>query len=163
MIIRNANIHDLDDIFMIEQTCFAKDEAATKEALEKRILRIPDSFFVAEEEGTIIGFVNGPVIKDAYITDDLFVEIEPNPSSGDHQSILGIAVSPLFQKKGIASALLNHLEREATSKKRKTITLTCKEGLIPYYEKHNYVNKGISTSILGGVVWYDMVKELPNS
>ena len=33
---------------------------------------------------------------------------------------------------------------------------TCKEHLIPYYEKFGYRNCGVSESVHGGAVWYDM-------
>ena len=158
--IRNVKMEDLPELVIIEHRCFAKEEAATKEAFEKRIQLIPDSFFVAEEAGMIIGLVNGPVIKTAFITDDLFSDIQGNPASGGHQSILGLAVSPHFQKQGVASALLTHLEEEARMKKRETITLTCKENLIRFYENFGYLNSGVSSSEHGGVIWYNMNKKL---
>ena len=34
--------------------------------------------------------------------------------------------------------------------------LTCKEKLIPFYEGFGYVNCGVSKSVHGGAVWYDM-------
>jgi ribosomal protein S18 acetylase RimI-like enzyme len=158
--IRNVKTEDLPDLVMIEHLCFTKAEAATKEAFEKRIQFISDSFFVAEEEGMIVGLVNGPVIETEYITDDLFSHIKENPLKEGHQSILGIAVSPHSQKRGIASALLAHLEQEAKKNNRETITLTCKENLIRFYENHGYTNKGVSTSDHGGVIWYNMTKSL---
>lgn len=158
--IRNAKIKDLSELVVIEHLCFTKEEAATKEAFEKRIQLIPDSFFIAEEEGVIMGLVNGPVIETSFITDDLFSDIKENPASGGHQSILGLAVSPHFQKQGVASALLTHLEKEARMKKRETITLTCKENLILFYESYGYLNSGISSSEHGGVIWYNMNKKL---
>ena len=39
---------------------------------------------------------------------------------------------------------------------RKGIVLTCKESLIPFYEKFGYINEGKSMSKHGGAVWYDM-------
>ncbi|HWO95463.1 MAG TPA: GNAT family N-acetyltransferase, partial [Bacillus sp. (in: firmicutes)] len=81
-------------------------------------------------------------------------------ASGGHQSVLGLAVSPHFQKRGVASALLAHLEKKARENKRETITLTCKENLIRYYEYHAYVNMGVSSSQHGGVIWYNMSKKL---
>lgn len=158
--IRNVKIEDLTELITIENLCFTKDEAATKEAFEKRIHLIPDSFFVAEEDGVIAGLVNGPVIKTPFITDDLFSDIKENPALGGHQSILGLAVSPDYRKQGVASALLKHLEKEAKAKKRETITLTCKEDLISYYEHHGYRNLGISSSEHGGVLWYNMSKKI---
>ncbi|MFK9093613.1 GNAT family N-acetyltransferase [Bacillus salipaludis] len=157
--IRSAEITDLPALVAIEQLCFSKEEAAMSDALEKRIHRIPDSFFVAEMDGVIVGLINGPVIESNFITDDLFADIKANPVSGGHQSILGLAVSPHFQKRGIASALLVQLEKEARANKRETITLTCKENLISFYESQGYLNKGVSNSEHGGVTWYNMSKK----
>ncbi|WP_078414754.1 GNAT family N-acetyltransferase [Priestia abyssalis] len=158
--IRNVKMSDLPELVAIEHRCFTKEEAATKEAFEKRIQIIPDSFFVAEEDGVIMGLVNGPVIETAFITDDLFSDIKENPASGGHQSVLGLAVSPYFQRQGVASALLSHLEKKARENNRETITLTCKENLIGFYENHGYLNNGVSSSAHGGVTWYNMSKTL---
>ncbi|WP_338789476.1 N-acetyltransferase [Metabacillus sp. FJAT-53654] len=158
--IRNVKMEDLPELVVIENSCFTIEEAATIEGFEKRIHLIPDSFFVAEEDGVIIGLVNGPVIETAYITDDLFNYIKANPASGGHQSILGLAVAPQYQKQGVASALLEHLEIEANTNKRESITLTCKENLISFYENHGYINCGVSNSKHGGVVWFNMSKKL---
>lgn len=158
--IRNVTIKDLPDLVIIEQICFPIEEAATEEAFKKRIQLIPDSFFVAEECGVIIGLVNGPVIETEYITDDLFDEIKLNPPTGGHQTVLGVAVTPHFQTRGVATALLEHLEKEAISKNRESITLTCKEDLIRFYENLGYKNRGVSKSEHGGVTWYNMIKKL---
>lgn len=153
-------MEDLPGLVVIEQHCFTKEEAAPSEVFERRIQVIPDSFFVAELVGEIVGLVNGSVIEKAYITDDLFSDLKANPASGGHQSILGLAVSPHFQKRGVATALLAHLEKVARASKRETITLTCKANLIGFYENHGYFNEGISNSKHGGVAWYNMIKKL---
>lgn len=158
--IRNVKIEDLPEIVVIEHLCFPNVDAATSEVLEKRIRLISDSFFVAEENGVIIGFVNGPVIESTFITDDLFKDVKANPAFGCHQSILGIAVTPHFQTRGVASALLMHIEKEASKNQRKSITLTCKENLIQFYENYGYLNKGVSNSEHGGAIWYNMIKML---
>lgn len=158
--IRNAKIEDLEELLAIENLCFLKAEAATKESFEERIKVIPDSFLVAEKDGELIGLVNGPVINTPFISDDLFSEIKENPATGGHQSILGLAVAPNFQKRGVASKLLTHLENEARANKRETITLTCKENLIKFYENHGFVNEGVSSSNHGGAVWYNLIKKL---
>lgn len=158
--IRNVEWADLPELVMIENQCFSKEEAATKEAFEKRIQRIPDSFFVAVEDHQIVGLVNGPIIDQPFITDNLFSEIKENPANGGHQSILGVAVAPTYQNRGIASALLAHLEKSAKEKHRETITLTCKGDLISFYERQGYNNQGISNSQHGGVIWYNMYKNL---
>jgi len=153
-------MEDLPELVLIENLCFTKEEAATKETFEKRIQLIPDSFFVAVVDGVFAGLVNGPVIETPFITDDLFSDIKENPASGGHQSILGLAVSPNYRKQGVASALLAHLEEVARMNKRETITLTCKKKLIRFYENHGYLNCGVSNSKHGGVIWYNMSKSL---
>ncbi|MFP3126517.1 GNAT family N-acetyltransferase [Ectobacillus funiculus] len=158
--IRNVKMKDLPELVAIEHCCFTEEEAATKEAFEKRIHLIPDSFFVAEKDGVIVGFVNGPVIETAFITDDLFGNVKENSASGGHQSVLGLVVSPHFQKRGVASALLTHLEKNARENNRETITLTCKENLIRFYESYGYRNFGVSSSAHGRVIWYNMSKKL---
>ncbi|KAA9028450.1 GNAT family N-acetyltransferase [Niallia endozanthoxylica] len=158
--IRKARIEDLPELIKIENQCFSKEEAASEEAFKKRIQTISDSFFVAERNDKLVGLINGPVIETAFITDDLFSEIKANPSTGGHQSILGLAVNPDNQKQGIATALLLHLEVKAKERFRQSLTLTCKEELIRFYEKHGYKNKGLSNSQHGGIRWYNMTKEL---
>lgn len=158
--IRNASVNDLQELMVIENLCFPKEEAASKEALEERVRLLPDSFLVAEEFGVLTGLINGPVIQTPFITDDLFTKIKPNLELGGHQSVLSLAVSPASQKRGVATALLSYLEGEAIKKKRLSMTLTCKESLIVFYEKQGYQNMGVSNSEHGGVTWYNMVKEL---
>ncbi|MEH7113953.1 GNAT family N-acetyltransferase [Neobacillus niacini] len=158
--IRNVTMSDLPDLVIIEHLCFPIEEAATETAFIRRIQLIPDSFFVAEEEGVIVGLVNGPVIEDPFITDELFLNIKKNPEFGGHQTVLGVAVTPHFQTRGVATALLTHLEKEAISKKRVSITLTCKEELIQFYENLGYRNRGVSKSEHAGVTWYNMSKSL---
>jgi ribosomal protein S18 acetylase RimI-like enzyme len=158
--IRNVKMADLPELEIIENLCFSKEEAATKEAFEQRIQFIPDSFFIAEQAGEIIGLVNGPVIEKMFITDDLFSKIKENPPTGGHQSILGLAVLPKYQGQGVALKLLTYLEKDASLKHRETITLTCKKELILFYEKQGYKNYGVSNSEHGGDVWYNMIKKL---
>jgi 2-haloacid dehalogenase len=160
MKIRTVKMDDLAKIEVIENSCFSKEEAATKDAFKQRIQCISDSFFVAEEDGVIKGLVNGPVIKNRFITDDLFSVIKENPPYGGHQSILGLAVHPKYQKQGVAQALLSRIEKEARLKGRETITLTCKENVIRFYERQGFVNCGASNSQHGGVLWYNMTKRL---
>lgn len=132
LMIRNVKHKDLPALLVIEHLCFPKGEAATEEAFKERIHIIEDSFFVAEEAGEVVGLINGPVTQSAFITDDLFQTIKPNQAIGGHQTILGLAVAPTYQNRGVAKALLLHFEKDARAKKRETITLTCKENLLSF-------------------------------
>lgn len=160
MHIRHVMASDLPRLMAIEQASFTVEEAATAEAFSERIAHIADSFFVAEEDGVIIGLINGPVVAVRYITDDLFTTITPNVQSGGHQTVLGLAVDPAYRNRGVATALLAALEREAICKQRETVTLTCQASLISFYERHGYVNEGVSSSTHAGITWYNVVKPL---
>ncbi|MEG0283375.1 MAG: GNAT family N-acetyltransferase [Erysipelotrichales bacterium] len=158
--IRNGKVEDLEELFIIENNCFPPSEAASREAMKQRLEIINDSFFVALENNKLVGLVNGPVINVPFISDDLFDEIIENPKTGGYQSILGLAVDPSVQRRGIAGQLLRHLEQEAIKAGRDGLSLTCKEKLIPYYESFGYKNEGVSESVHGGVTWYNMVNYL---
>ena len=84
--------------------------------MKQRINKIPDTFIIAEKEGRIIGYINGPVINQRYITDDLFEEIQSNPNSGGYLSVLGLVVNKDYQRQGIAGKLLEQFEKLAKNK-----------------------------------------------
>ncbi|MFA1820186.1 GNAT family N-acetyltransferase [Virgibacillus oceani] len=158
--IRDVQPKDLDQILKIEQDSFIEAEAATKEVFINRMNLIPDTFLVAEIEGDIVGFINGPVIQQPYITDDLFKRITKNLDKGGVQSILGVVISKNERNRGIATMLIEKLTELAKEKRRDAITLTCREELVPFYEKHGFVNHGRSESEHAGVQWYNMFKNL---
>ena len=80
-------------------------------------------------------------------------------SDGAYQSIFGLDVLPDYQRQGIAADLMNHMIGDAKNKGRKGLILTCKDRLIHYYAKFGYKNMGVSESVHGGAVWYDMILE----
>lgn len=60
---------------------------------------------------------------------------------------------------GDGAALMNRMIEDAKEKGRAGLILTCKDRLIHYYEKFGYRNLGVSASVHGGAVWYDMILE----
>lgn len=158
MILRNVRPTDLEQLMIIEQEGFSPEEAASKEAMTERIQFIADTFLVAEQDDIILGYINGPIIHQPYITDDLFEKIQKNPKSGGYQSILGLAVSKSARNQGVAKVLLHKMDELVQKNKREGITLTCKKELVPFYEKCGFRNHGVSDSAHGGVTWYNMVK-----
>lgn len=157
--IRQASIKDLDEITKVEASCFPEAEAATRESLEQRIYTFPESFFVAELEGKIIGFINGCIINGTVIYDELYKDSTLHIPDGKYQTIFGLDVMPEYRKQGVAAQLMNYMIKISKASGRKGVILTCKERLIHYYEKFGYVNKGISESVHGGAEWYDMILE----
>ncbi|HJA72559.1 MAG TPA: GNAT family N-acetyltransferase [Candidatus Lachnoclostridium stercoravium] len=159
-IIRQARPEDLDQVAEVERICFPEAEAAGRESLRLRIQAFPESFLVAEEQGgAIIGFINGAVTDKKTISDDMFEDAGLHKEDGAYQSIFGLDVLPQYRRQGIAAALMEGLIRSAEEKGRKGLILTCKERLIPYYGKFGYRNMGVSESVHGGAVWYDMIME----
>jgi ribosomal protein S18 acetylase RimI-like enzyme len=157
--IRKASIKDLDAIAKVETSCFPEVEAATRVSLEKRINTFSESFFVAEIDGKLIGFINGCIINGTVIYDELYEESTLHIPDGDYQTIFGLDVIPDYRNQGIAAQLMNYMIEVSSVAGRKGIILTCKEKLIHYYTKFGYVNKGISESVHGGAEWYDMILE----
>ncbi|SDQ25143.1 Predicted N-acetyltransferase YhbS [Streptococcus equinus] len=161
MIIRNVRLEDLEAIVAIERKNFSAQEAASQEDMKERILTIPDTFLVAELDGEICGYIEGPVIGQRYLTDDLFHHVVENPKQGGFIAITSLSVAPDFKNQGIGMALLATMKDLAVARKRTGLTLTCHEQLIPYYERNGFIDEGESDSTHGGSTWFNMVWESP--
>ena len=159
--IRKVKPEDLDAVTRVEAVCFPETEAAPRESFRQRISTFPDSFFVAEKDGEIIGFINGCATDSRVIFDEMFADASHHREDGIYQSIFGLDVIPEYQHQGLASRLMEHLIEDAREKGRKGLTLTCKDRLIGFYERFGYKNLGLSQSVHGGAVWYDMILEFP--
>lgn len=157
--IRRASIEDLDEVTKVEASCFPEAEAATRASLQQRINTFPESFFVAEIDREIIGFINGCIINETVIYDELYEDSTLHIPDGDYQTVFGLDVIPDYRNHGIAAQLMNYMIEVSKASGRKGIILTCKDRLINYYAKFGYVNKGVSESIHGGAEWYDMILE----
>ena len=70
--------------------------------------------------------------------------------------IFGVDTIPEYRRQGCAGRLLLHVIEEGREQKRSGLVLTCKEKLIPYYSKFGFVNEGVSESVHGNVIWYQM-------
>ena len=157
--IRQAVMEDLERITQVESMCFPPAEAAGHKAFEDRLKTFPDSFFVAERDGRIVGFINGAATDERTIRDEMFEDASLHRPMGIYQSVFGLDVVPEGQRRGIAGELMEHLIEDARRKGRKGLILTCKERLIGFYERFGYRNLGVSASVHGGAVWFDMILE----
>ena len=162
MKIRKATIEDLDEITKIEEIWFPKTEAASRECFRSRLLVYPDYFWLIEQDGLIVTFINGMVTDEKTITDEMFENSELHNSNGDWQAIFGVNTLPEYRNRGLAGILMKRVIEDAQKQGRRGCILTCKDTLIHYYEKFGYVNKGISESVHGGAIWYDMILEFEN-
>jgi len=163
MIIRNANLNDLETIYNIETACFPPNQAATSKTLSERLNAYPLHFWVLEENGKIRGFINGMLTNFDTVKDEMFKNVDLHDSNGSWQLVFGLAVAPEFQKLGYGSILIHHLIQVSKQNKLKGVTLTCEKHLIPYYEKLGFINSGRSASNHGGDVFYDMKYLISNN
>lgn len=154
-------MEDLDQVTQVEAVCFPIAEAAGREAFKDRLAAFADHFWVMEEDGRIIGFINGMVTDRDTIVDEMFADASLHQEDGAWQSVFGLDVLPGYRCQGLAARLMETLIDSAREQGRKGCILTCKERLIPYYEKFGYTLLGVSESVHGGAVWYDMKLTFP--
>ena len=76
--------------------------------------------------------------------------------SGQRQPVAVALVDPDHRRRGYAGRLLRHAIQAARDQGRAGVVLTCKERLLPYYAKFGFVSEGVSASVHGGAVWYQM-------
>lgn len=156
MIIRNATIKDLQAITQVEAICFPKAEAASENDFRKRLTVYPNHFWLLEDDKKLIGFVNGMVTDESILTDEMYENADLHNENGQWQMIFGVNTIPEYRRQGCAEKIIKKVISDAKKQGRKGIVLTCKQKLVHYYEKFGFKNEGISESIHGGAVWYNM-------
>ena len=165
MIIRQASLADLDAIHRIELENFSPKEAISREILAKHIETISTTFLVAEKNGKILGYLEGPIRPERHLHDVSFtMEIEDCHSiEGGFISLTSLSISKEAQGLGVGRALLEAMKEIAIADERHGINLTCHDYLTAYYERHDFVNEGQSKSTYADEIWYDMVWDNPQS
>ncbi len=158
--IRSAKMTDLEEIVEIEKACFPPAEAAERETILERMTQFLENFFVAEIEGKLVGFINGCTTDSEVIFDEMFHDTKHHVKTGRYMAIFGLDVMSENRRKGIAEQLIKTFLNHAREESKIGVSLTCKETLITYYEKFGFKNKGVSDSVHGGAVWYDMMCDL---
>lgn len=157
MNIRTATFTDLTLVSAIEQACFPPAEAASEDSFSARLQIFPQHFWLAEVEGTVVGFLNGAVIDATVIDDVCYHDAACHNENGAYQTVFGINTLPNYRKQGIGGALLREMIDCAHRQGRKGCILTCKDALRAYYESFGFVCMGRSASTHGGAVWNDMI------
>lgn len=156
MIIRKATINDLKEIAEVEAICFPPAEAATEESIRERLEVYGDHFWLLFEEDKLISFVNGMVTDEPDLRDEMYENAKLHNPDGKWQMIFGMDTIPSHRCQGYAEKALWKVIEDAREQGREGIVLTCKERLIHYYAKFGFVNEGVSGSVHGNVVWYQM-------
>lgn len=158
--IRNVTSKDLSGVCRVESVCFPPAEAATPAAFVSRIAQFPERFLVAEDNGTIVGFINGCCTTAPELGDELYEPDCPHSITNPWQTVFGLAVLPEYQGYGIAKALMETLVKICRAGSQHGIILTCKAEKIGMYEHFGFHCRGQSASVHGGSQWYDMLMQL---
>lgn len=159
MIIRSARKEDVDRIIEIEGICFPPAEAAGADDIRRRFDVFGENFVVAQVDGIVVGFVNGCTTDEPCLPDELYHDIKLHKPDGAYQTVFGLDVLPTFRRRGLATALINHLIELTLKRGKKGVVLTCKDHLVPFYCAQGFVHHGVSQSTHGGAVWNDMLLE----
>ncbi|MBP2623424.1 GNAT family N-acetyltransferase [Streptococcus oricebi] len=164
MKIRPASRADLEAIYAIELDNFSPEEAMAKEVLGTHIDTIKTSFLVAEKDGKILGYLEGPVTASRHLEDRSFTSrLQDDPHLvGGYISITSLSIAREAQGMKLGQKLLAAMKELATEDQRQGINLTCHDYLIGYYEKQGFVNEGLSQSTYANQVWYDLVWDNPD-
>ena len=161
--VRQARIEDLDAVERIELENFSEEEAIEREILKDHIEKVQTTFLVAECEGQILGYLEGPVRPERYLIDASFTEVEDlSQIERGFISITCLSIVKEAQGLGVGTLLLEAMKEIAMEDGREGINLTCHDYLIPYYEKQGFTNEGLSASQYAGEVWYNLVWENKN-
>ena len=161
MNIQTASYADLDRIAAVEAACFPASEAATRAEFAARLRHYAGHFWLMQDGEAVVAFVDGMVTDAPDLTDEMYERAELHREDGAWQMIFGVNTLPAYRRQGLAEALLRHAIADARAQGRRGLVLTCKEALIPYYAKLGFVNEGISSSVHGNAVWYQMRLTFP--
>lgn len=156
MTIRTATLNDLRAVTALEAACFPAAEAATEADFAARLAAYPDHFWLLEEDGKLISFIDGLVTDEPILRDEMYENAALHDEGGAWQMIFGVNTLPAYRKQGCAGRLMERVIADARAQGRKGCVLTCKATLVHYYAKFGYVSEGRSDSTHGGAEWYDM-------
>lgn len=157
MRIRAATMKDLPAVAAVEAACFPAAEAAGEADFAARLQVYPDHFWLMEDEdGTLVSFINGLVTDEPVLRDEMYEDASMHNEKGAWQMIFGVNTLPAYRRQGLAAQVMERVIADARAQGRRGCVLTCKDRLIHYYEKLGFQNEGVSQSVHGGVVWYDM-------
>lgn len=156
MEIRTATMADLPRVAAVEAACFPAAEAATEADFAARLAVYPNHFWLLEQDGELISFINGMVSDEPDLRDEMYADASLHDEAGAWQMIFGVNTLPQYRRRGMAARVMERVIADAKAQGRKGCVLTCKDQLVHYYETFGFRNEGVSSSTHGGVVWYAM-------
>ena len=105
-LIRLASLEDAERLAQVEAACFPPAEAAPLSQFQERLRHYPDHFWLMEEEGRLISFVDGMVTNQRDLTDEMFENASLHDENGAWQMIFGVNTLPEYRRQGCAGTLI---------------------------------------------------------
>lgn len=157
--IRPATYDDLAAIIEIESCNFPEGVATKPESYEDKLKNQPDHYLVMEEQGQVVGFIEGFANAGKWVEDYMFEGSDQFDPEGEWEKLLTLAILPDYQSKGYGKQLMRAMIQVVKDRQQRGLSLTCLEHLVPYYEHLGFSLGQLSESKLGGLDWYDMYIE----
>lgn len=135
--IRTAQLEDIEVVAKLEKK-IEKGNAATKEVLLSRFNMFPSGFYVAEEDGTILGYIESCLWnKNDFETFDEIKEFPKHHNPNGRQLyIIFLGVDETKRRQGIGSELIRTLKEYAMERQLDKVQLVAGEGfLVGFYKK----------------------------
>lgn len=157
MTIRHAERADLDALAAMERASYPISEGASKETIRARLERFPSCFWLTEDEtDEPVAFICGMHTDCRDLTDEMYDHPELYRENGSRLMIFSVVTAPDRRGEGLATALMEQVIAEQRAEGRAEIVLTAKEKLLGFYARFGFVNEGVSASVHGNAVWYQM-------
>lgn len=156
MLIRHADMNDVEAMAAIEAASYPPAEGASLESIRGRVAVFPRHFWLLEDGGELLGFVNGFCTDKPDLTDDMYDDPALHDEHGAWQMIFSVVTAPQHRGKGCAALLMRQMLADCRADGRRGVVLTCKERLLPFYAQFGFADEGVSGSTHGGVTWHQM-------
>ena len=155
------NIEEAECAANMDKLCYDNpNDACTREEVLERIAAAPEIFLVAldRQSGEMVGIMNGVATDDdEEFLDEFFSEASRlHDPDGSTVMLCGLDVMPEYRGQGLAKELVRRYCEIEKERGRKRLLLTCVEEKIEMYRKMGFRLVGVSASVYGGTVWYDM-------
>ncbi len=156
MDIRHAEMQDLKALSDIEKASYPPEEGASRESIENRLGHFPDCFWILEDEGRILAFINGLSTDERDLEDVMYDNPHMHSPDGRWQMLFSVVTDPSHRGKGYASKVMRKTIQETRERGKAGLVLTCKDRLVGFYSGFGFVDEGLSVSNHGNVQWHQM-------
>lgn len=151
---RLVNADEIHNAYRIERQGYPEAEAASLDQLIHRQKVAPQLFLGVYQDDVLIGFAVSTASRMKSLSHESMSE---HHDDGKTVCLHSVVIDQPFQRKGIASALLQEYIRHVRKLQYTKIVLLSHQPLVsPLYEKAGFKNLGKSPVVHGPEPWYDM-------